>query len=109
MLMNDYQEKAKSTAIYKISDYPFYGIAEEAGEVMGKMARIARGDLDMSDETTKVAWVYAMAYELGDVLWMVANAAHELGLTLEQIALLNIEKLESRAERNKLQGEGDDR
>ena len=47
--------------------------------------------------------------ELGDVLWYVANVAHELNITLEEVASRNIEKLQSRKKRDKLHGDGDDR
>jgi len=37
-----------------------------------------------------------LAYELGDVLWYISQSASQLGLTLEQIAELNIAKLYKR-------------
>ena len=32
----------------------------------------------------------AMAYELGDVLWYLANAANDLGYTLSEIGEMNL-------------------
>ena len=49
----------------------------------------------------------ALKYELGDVLWYMAQIATELGLSLDDVAQANIEKLTSRLERNQIQGEGD--
>ncbi len=51
----------------------------------------------------------AMAKELGDVLWYVAQLASELDLDLDEIAEANLEKLLSRQRRGVLSGSGDDR
>ena len=49
-----------------------------------------------------------MAYELaGDVLWYLANAASDLGYSLEEIGAMNLEKLTDRAQRKTLRGSGD--
>ena len=47
--------------------------------------------------------------ELGDVLWYISALADDLGVTLEEVAKANIEKLQSRMERNKIKGDGDNR
>ena len=47
--------------------------------------------------------------ELGDVLWYVSQVATELTLSLDEVALCNIEKLQSRKKRGKLSGSGDNR
>ena len=47
--------------------------------------------------------------ELGDVLWYVAAIARYLGVDLSEVAEGNINKLESRYQRNKLHGAGDER
>ena len=51
----------------------------------------------------------ALAAELGDVLWYVAQLATEAGLELDEIAADNLSKLLSRKERGALQGSGDTR
>lgn len=40
-----------------------------------------------------------MLLELGDVLWYLARAAHELNSNLDEVAKWNIEKLKARYER----------
>ena len=45
--------------------------------------------------------------ELGDVLWYVANIANDLGLTLEEIAIMNEDKIIKRKQNNTLRGNGD--
>jgi hypothetical protein len=47
--------------------------------------------------------------ELGDVLWYCASLADELGVNLEDVAKLNLIKLEDRMNRGKIQGSGDKR
>ena len=50
-----------------------------------------------------------IAKELGDVLWYLSCAAYDLEIALEDIAIMNINKLADRKERNKLGGSGDHR
>lgn len=109
MNFDDYQEKSRKTALYpevgKNYIYPTIGLAGETGEVSEKIKKVIRdkgGKID--DETREM-----IKKELGDVLWYVSQLASELGLSLDDIAEKNIEKLYSRLERGKLQGSGDNR
>jgi NTP pyrophosphatase (non-canonical NTP hydrolase) len=97
-----YQDEAGKTAIYEHPLYPVLGLAEETGEVCGKVAKVLRGDNPLIDTD-------AMAKELGDVLWMLAMCCKELGIDLADVAELNLRKLQGRAKANTLQGDGDDR
>ena len=110
MELNVYQKKALETALfpekYKVI-YAAMGLGNEAGEVLGKIKKWLRGDDgdgDMSEERR-----LALKEELGDVLWYLAVLANDLGLDLNNIAEINIEKLKSRNERGKLKGDGDKR
>jgi len=106
MNFSEYQKRANATAIYdsKFSIlYPTLGLAGEAGEVAEKVKKIIRDNKSIIDEKESVA------KELGDVLWYVAAVARDIGYSLEVIAEMNIEKLESRRERGVLQGNGDNR
>ena len=106
MELNEYQTKARQTAIYPFEFaviYPTLGLAGEAGEVAEKVKKVIRdncGKFDSNDLIIK---------ELGDVLWYLANLAEDLGTTLDHVAEVNIAKLADRADRNKLQGSGDRR
>ena len=71
-------------------------------EKVKKMLRDDGGVL--SDERRE-----ALAAELGDVLWYVAQVATEAGLDLEEIAQANLDKLLSRQQRGVLSGSGDQR
>ncbi len=103
MTFNQYQDRAIKTAVPKAKNvtYMVLGLANEAGEVAGKLKKILRGD---SGELK-----HALLDELGDVLWYVAGVATQFGIDLEVIAQRNIEKLESRQQRGKIQGDGDER
>ena len=108
---NEYQEKAATTAIYPHRHeiggltYTVLGLNGEAGEVAEKLKKTIRDNNGKIDE----ARTYEIAQELGDVLWYVAETASQLGLSLGQIAEINIEKLFSRKDRKVLQGSGDAR
>ncbi len=85
--------------------YPTLGLAGEAGEVAEKVKKLIRDDAGVLGDERRAA----IAKELGDVLWYVAQVATEAGLDLDEIAATNLEKLLSRAQRGVLQGSGDDR
>ena len=108
MRLDDYQQAARRTAIYAERDrvtYPALGLASEAGEVCGKIKKVLR---DRGGDLGQVP-VGALRDELGDVLWYVAVLAADLGLSLDEIAARNLEKLASRQRRDRLGGEGDHR
>ena len=98
---NEYQEKCKSTAIYPKRDaiaYLSLGLVSEAGEVAGKIKKHIRDGTESN-----------VASEIGDVLWYCAMLANELGVNLGKIMENNLEKLNDRKQRGKLQGSGDTR
>lgn len=108
MNLNEYQEKAVSTAIYPsemVIVYPALGLNGEAGEVAEKVKKMIRDNNGiLSDEIRE-----SIIKELGDVLWYVANTANDINASLDEIANVNIEKLNKRKQENKLKGSGDDR
>jgi NTP pyrophosphatase (non-canonical NTP hydrolase) len=101
--LDGYQLKAVKTAIYPIEaqvTYPAMGLANEAGEVLGKVKKIIRdGTYNRED----------IVDELGDVLWYAAALARDLDVSLTEVAHRNLEKLASREKRGTLQGSGDKR
>jgi len=109
MNFKEYQAQSSKTAVYpRIGQnfyYPALGLASEAGEVAGKIKKVMRDNNDVVDEDRKAD----LKKELGDVLWYVSQLATELKLDLEEIAEANIEKLQSRLERGKIGGDGDNR
>lgn len=108
MDLDDYQRAARRTALYGEGNrvvYPALGLASEAGEVAGKIKKVLR---DQGGDFARVPRE-AIRDELGDVLWYVAVLAADLGLSLDDIASRNVEKLASREARGRLGGSGDER
>jgi NTP pyrophosphatase (non-canonical NTP hydrolase) len=84
-----------------------FGLAEEAGEVAGKLKRFCRGD--PGAQPSDPQWLAAVSGELGDTLWYVAALADTLGLSLDQVAAQLLAKTRSRKARGVLTGSGDSR
>ena len=102
MNFDEYQKFARSTAIYpdecKVV-YPALGLCGEAGEVAEKVKKNIRDGKSLD----------GVGLELGDVLWYISALADDLGVTLEEVAQANVDKLTSRKKRNMIGGSGDNR
>ena len=113
MDINRYSVEAMKFAVYQSSIYPALGLAAEAGEFLGKLSKIARvNDIDSFPtvwECLPNSQRDELIDELGDVLWMVAACAEELGVTLDEVACINLAKLSDRANRGVICGSGDKR
>jgi len=109
MEFNEYQEKARKTAIYPDINnnyiYPTLGLVGEAGEVAEKIKKVIRDNEGIITEEKK----QEIKKELGDVMWYLANLSKELGLDLNDVAQGNLDKLYSRMDRGTLHGDGDNR
>ena len=113
MGFDEYQKKAAkydlATETSNLKDVGFIekvlGLVGEAGETADKIKKILR-DKDglVSEEDREL-----VIKELGDTLWYIASIARYLGVPLSSVADGNIEKLESRYQRNQIHGEGDKR
>jgi len=102
MTFDEYQEFAKTTAIYSDNAkvvYPTLGLSGEAGEVAEKVKKNIRDGKSLD----------GVGLELGDVLWYISALADDLGVTLEEVAQANVDKLQSRKDRDKIGGSGDNR
>lgn len=108
MDFKEYQELAVKTAQYGTGDkiiYPALGLANEAGEVLGKIKKVLRdkkGDFNSANNAE-------IAAEIGDTLWYCAALANDLNISLDIIAKGNIEKLHDRQKRGVINGSGDNR
>lgn len=111
MELNSYQLAAAATAIYprdqRLSGlvYAALGLAGEAGEVANKVKKVLRDDHSVLTDDRKAE----LCGELGDVLWYIAAAASELGVSMEDLAVANLSKLSARQTAGTLGGAGDAR
>lgn len=106
MQFQEYQEASHEFAVYPqdhAPTYPILGLAGEAGELCNKYKKIIRGD----DNQQEI--IEGIVEELGDCLWYLSECCTQLGLSLSDVATLNIQKLEMRRERDSLLGSGDKR
>lgn len=105
MQLNEYQTKAEAFHAFKSPQYPYFALAEETGEFLGKIAKAHRGDYQGTMDDLDLA----LRKELGDILWNVAAIASVHGWTLDSIAEMNLDKLTDRKDRGVIKGSGDER
>jgi len=120
--LDEYQRLATKTAIYPGCGTPL-GLMYVALKMNGEAGEFAEhtGKAMRDDEFGKSTQPYgdsveltperrlALIKEVGDVLWYLSAACNELGIRLSTAATTNLEKLQSRTERGKLSGSGDNR
>lgn len=113
---NDYSKIAHKTAVYpvvavvehgtypiqEIAAYAALGLCGEAGEVAENFKKAIRDD--GGEITAKRR--QKILLELGDVLWYLNECAISIGSSLEEVARANNDKLQKRAEQDRLKGEG---
>ena len=91
--LNGYQSAARRTINRALTDDQRLldasaGLAEEAGEVLAHVRKHLLQGRPLDRD--------AVTLELGDALWCLAIAADTLGVTLDEVARRNVEKLRSR-------------
>lgn len=91
MYSYDYQRLAmrtcQSTDKKDMLCHAIYGLTSEAGEVSGIMQKVYQGHEFDKEHMKK---------ELGDCLWMIAEACEALDMTMDEVMEANIEKLRKR-------------
>ena len=104
MQLSDYQQAVKKYLLPSANnrEYLVNGLAAEAGEVAGLVAKAIRDEDGLVD-------ILKLKKELGDVLWFVSALSAYYRIDLNDVATSNINKLQSRLERNVLGGSGDER
>lgn len=102
MDLNTYQEKALGTAVFKDKTggaflggltYTVLALCGEAGELANKLKKHLRAGTEPDNAV--------LMDELSDCLWYIAATAKELGYTLDEVGIFNIEKLRKRYEESR--------
>jgi len=102
MELDYYQTQAENSRLPTVDlEYLLMGFIGEVGEVYSLLAKNIRDETDFEPEKIKK--------ELGDCLWFLATICNDFGLSLDDVAKANLEKLLSRKIRGTLTGSGDDR
>jgi len=105
--LKEYQEKIKEWDMYPDSVKPgiyIFGIVGELGEVANKYKKVFRDHGGQLEQRQK-----DYALEIGDILWYLTRLCNYMGFSLEEILDMNLEKLQSRFNRGKIHGDGDQR
>jgi NTP pyrophosphatase (non-canonical NTP hydrolase) len=110
MTFDEYQQQALTTNLSKEDRFKelmqqVLGLGDETGEVLAVFKKWIR---DQEADPGKLD-IEHLTKELGDVLWYLAVITHDLGISLDEIARVNVEKLEDRRQRGTLSGSGDHR
>lgn len=127
LTLNEYQEKAMITCMPTCKNiaYMSMNLCGETGELHSKLAKAIRkgklfigtSDRDENGERIMTQTFHGMTEqemddikkECGDVMWQMAGVCTVLGFSLEEVCLQNLEKLQSRAHRGLIDGDGDNR
>jgi NTP pyrophosphatase (non-canonical NTP hydrolase) len=94
----DYQSWRRGLAFYPQAGefeglvYAILALGGEAGEAQNDLKKIIRDYQGIVVPETREK----LLFELGDVLWYIDAAATELGSNLQEVAEMNIQKLEKR-------------
>jgi len=104
MDLKDYLNQVKGYALPTAlnREYLGLGLAAEAGEVAGLLAKAVRDNEGVVDRVN-------LSKELGDIMWFVVLLCGYYGIDPDNVLQRNIDKLESRQQRNVIGGSGDDR
>lgn len=105
MELNDYQQKAMTTALPSAlnEEYMLGNLAGEVGEVLGAWSKARRDNWPLEKLLEE------LKAEMGGVLWQLAGVCEVFGLSLGEVAEYNIHELADRKARNVISGSGNHR
>ena len=129
MTLNEYQEKAMSTCLPTSDNFSYMmlNLVGEVGEFSSKVAKGIRkgeceiGSLDHQPKkreiknelffNTKLDEFMVQNNELmkeaGDILWQLSGLCEVMGWELEDVAKMNLDKLQCRKKEGTIDGNGD--
>lgn len=105
MNLKEYRKKIEKTWIINKYDIEriILGICGESGEIAEVYKKYLRGDI------CREKLIHNLRKEIGDELYYLVKLCNHLKLDIERILDLNINKLNSRKQRNKIKGSGNNR
>ncbi|MCI0619505.1 nucleoside triphosphate pyrophosphohydrolase family protein [Candidatus Wolfebacteria bacterium] len=108
MEFNEYQKKSQYELIagnYPELMYTTLALTGEAGEIADKVKKIYRDEGGIVSQEKR----QDITREMGDLLWYMGRLAIHLGVSFDDVARENLEKLSKRTSRGTLSGAGDNR
>lgn len=100
MDFNEYQLRAEQFAMFEERMYPIASLMVESAELADLFIKpLLRGDAVGIDRASVIS-------EAGDVLWNLAVLLKRENIHLEDVAVVNIEKLNRRLRNGTIQGKG---
>lgn len=123
LTLKEYQRRAMGTCLRESENfaYMFMNLVGELGEFASKIAKQVRkgrfefGQNEVLPVEGAIGWDDWKAVddelelEAGDILWQLSGLCSVMDWDLENVARKNLEKLASRKQRGKIDGEGDHR
>lgn len=123
LTLKEYQRRAMGTCLRESENfaYMFMNLVGELGEFASKIAKqIRKGRFELGQNEVlpvegAIGWDEWKAIddelelEAGDILWQLSGLCSVMDWDLENVARKNLEKLASRKQRGKIDGEGDHR
>ena len=106
MDLNKYQIESRKTWLLNYNNdeiRAILGVCGESGELAEKYKKYLREDISYQEYKELVR------FELGDILYYISRVADNVNSSLNDIAELNLEKINKRKKENKIKGNGDKR
>ena len=124
MELNDYQKKAMSTCMDTCDNFSYMmlNLVGEVGEFASKVAKqIREGNFGIGLEYAENELVNSrncpfkteqetrreLAKEAGDILWQLSGLCTVMGWSLDDVAQMNLDKLQARKKAGTIDGNGD--
>lgn len=119
MTLKEYQEKAMTTCLPTSNNwsYMFLNLVGEVGEFASKVAKHIRKEkayIDVNHLITECGCscmsdeeINDLQKEVGDVLWQLSGLCSVMGWSLEDVAQMNLDKLQARKVAGTIDGNGD--
>lgn len=123
LTLKEYQRRAMGTCLRESENfaYMFMNLVGELGEFSSKIAKqVRKGRFELGQNEVlpvegAIGWDDwktvddELELEAGDILWQLSGLCSVMDWDLENVARKNLEKLASRKQRGKIDGEGDHR